>query len=82
MDHRRHPVRRFEDLSPRQKAIGAVSVLIQVSLAVTAWVDLARRPPEQVRGRQPLWAAVIAINYVGPALYFWRVVHHHAKTIP
>ena len=74
--------RSFQDLSPRQKAVGALSVVLQVSLAVAAWIDLAMRPAEQVRGRKPLWAAVIAINYVGPVVYYWRGISHHAKTIP
>jgi hypothetical protein len=43
-----------------------------VSLAVSAWADLAERPAEQVNGRKRRWAAIIAINFVGPVLYFTR----------
>lgn len=45
---------------------------VEVSLAVSAWSDLAQRPPEAVNGSKKKWAAVIAINFVGPILYYWR----------
>ena len=63
---------RWSDLSAWQKARGLVMVSVQGALAVTAWVDLARRPAELVRGGKGKWAAVIAINYLGPILYFTR----------
>ncbi|AVZ40754.1 MULTISPECIES: hypothetical protein [unclassified Dietzia] len=62
----------WSDLSDGQKAAILTLMSIQVSLAVTAWTDLAFRPAEQVRGSKGRWAAVIAVNFVGPALYFWR----------
>jgi hypothetical protein len=43
---------------------------IQLSLAATAWSDLARRPVEDVNGSKAVWAAVIAVNIVGPLAYF------------
>jgi hypothetical protein len=43
---------------------------VQISLAATAWVDLARRPAELVRGPKPAWALAIAVNFVGPIAYF------------
>ncbi|WP_253907975.1 hypothetical protein [Arthrobacter sp. H20] len=45
---------------------------VQLSLATTAWADLANRPEAQVNGRTSLWAAAIAINFLGPMLYFLR----------
>ena len=45
---------------------------VQVSLAVSAWADLARRPAEQINGPRTRWAAVIAVNFIGPILYFLR----------
>lgn len=45
---------------------------VQLSLAASAWADLARRPAEQVNGSKATWAAVIAINVVGPVLYFTK----------
>ena len=64
--------RSWADLSTRQRGSVAVLAALQVALAVTAWVDLARRDASQVRGRRSVWAAVIAVNYVGPLAYFAR----------
>ncbi len=41
----------------------------QLALAVPAWSDLARRRPAEVAGRKGVWAAVIAVNRVGPLAY-------------
>ncbi|MBE0009955.1 MULTISPECIES: PLD nuclease N-terminal domain-containing protein [unclassified Arthrobacter] len=62
--------RKWSDLSDRQKAMTLVMGSIQLSLAATAWTDLAKRPPEQVNGPKLAWTAIIAINFVGPVLYF------------
>ncbi|WP_208104024.1 PLDc N-terminal domain-containing protein [Modestobacter roseus] len=43
---------------------------MQLSLATTAWADLATRPADQVNGSKARWAAVIAINWVGPLAWF------------
>jgi hypothetical protein len=45
---------------------------VQVSLAVSAWSDLAQRPAEQVNGPKRRWMAIIAVNFIGPVLYFTR----------
>ena len=45
---------------------------MQISLSLAAWVDLARRPADQVRGAKRLWAAAILVNFVGPIAYFAR----------
>ena len=45
---------------------------MQVSLAATAWADLASRPAAKVQGSKGKWAAIIAINFIGPILYFTR----------
>lgn len=62
----------WEDLSTTNKTVTVVSGVVQVALAVSAWVDLARRPAETVRGPKGVWAVVIAINFVGPIAYFVR----------
>jgi hypothetical protein len=61
--------RRWSDLSPRQQLLTLIAGSVQLSLAATAWIDLARRPAEQVTGPKPLWAAIIAVNFVGPLAY-------------
>lgn len=62
--------RRWRDLSPRQQAAVLTLASVQLSLAATAWTDLAFRPAAEVNGRKPVWAAVIAINFLGPLAYF------------
>ena len=62
--------RRWADLTPGQRAGVLVLGSIQLSLAATAWTDLARRPARQVNGAKALWAMVIAVNFVGPLAYF------------
>ena len=62
--------KRWSDLSDREKTAILVAASIQISLAATAWVDLARRPSELVRGPKPAWALAIAVNFVGPIAYF------------
>ena len=61
--------RRWSDMSPGQRTAVVAAATVQIGLAVTAWVDLARRPAAQVRGPKPVWAAVIAVNFVGPIAY-------------
>lgn len=74
--------RRWSELSECQKIGVAIGATIQLTLAATAWTDLAFRPAYQVRGSKPMWAAVIAVSYVGPISYFVRGVQHHAPAIP
>lgn len=60
----------WKDLTDREKTAVLVAASVQLSLAATAWVDLARRRPELVRGPKLMWAAAIAVNFVGPIAYF------------
>ena len=62
--------RQWRDLSPSQRAAVLALASVQLSMAATAWADLASRPAAAVDGRKPVWAAVIAINFVGPLAYF------------
>ncbi len=61
---------RWHDLTSEQKTAVVVAASIELTMAVTAWVNLARRPSDQVRGPKALWAGIIAINGVGPIAYF------------
>ena len=74
--------RSWADLTGRQRAGIVVGGAAQLALAAVAWTDLAYRPSYQVRGRKPVWAAVIAVSWVGPVLYFLRGITHHAEPIP
>ena len=64
--------KQWQDLSGGQRAVTAVAGVVQLALAAAAWVDLARRPADQVNGKKGVWAAVIAINWVGPIAYFTK----------
>jgi hypothetical protein len=70
-------VRRWADLTDRQKTLVLVGASVQLSLAATAWTDLARRPASQVNGSKALWAAVIGVNFLGPIAYFTRGIRRH-----
>jgi Phospholipase_D-nuclease N-terminal len=62
--------RRWDDLTPREQTAVLTLGAVQLSLAATAWTDLARRPATQVNGSKALWALVIAVNVVGPLAWF------------
>jgi hypothetical protein len=62
--------KQWKDLSDKQRVAVLVAASVQLSLAATAWVDLARRPAELVRGRKGVWALAIAVNFIGPISYF------------
>lgn len=64
--------RHWSQLTERQQTVLLVVVSVQFSLAATAWADLATRPAALVNGRKDVWAAVIAVNFLGPIAYFAR----------
>jgi hypothetical protein len=64
--------RRWDQLPPSRKVLVMLLASLQISLAVSAWADLAERPAREINGRKGVWAAIIAINFVGPLLYFRR----------
>jgi hypothetical protein len=64
------PRRRWADLTPRQQTAVLVAASVQLSLAATAWADLATRAADEVNGSRLRWAAVIAVNFVGPLAWF------------
>jgi hypothetical protein len=64
--------RSWNELSPLARNFVAVSGLVQVGLFIAAQVDLARRPAEQVVGSKARWRMIAFLNFIGPAVYFWR----------
>ncbi|PPK65174.1 PLD nuclease N-terminal domain-containing protein [Actinokineospora auranticolor] len=68
--------RKWTDLTRCQRRGVIAAAVLQIGLAAWAWTDLAHRRAEQVNGPKPLWAAAIAINFVGPITY-WRWGRHH-----
>ncbi len=67
----RHKAKWSESSQSRRTFI-AVAGAVQVSLALCAWVDLARRPAAELRGSKSRWVPIIGINTVGPLAYFLR----------
>jgi hypothetical protein len=61
--------RSWRELSPRQRAGGAVLGAVEVVLTTAAARDLARRRPEQVRGPRWAWGLVLLVQPVGPPAY-------------
>jgi hypothetical protein len=64
--------KKWADLSKGQQTAMLVAGSIQLSLAATAYADLVTRDPEELNGSKGKWAAIIAINFVGPIAYFAR----------
>jgi hypothetical protein len=60
----------FEELSPPIRLAVMVLGTIQIVLYVTAYVDIARRPPDQIRGSKIRWRAICLLNTIGPLSYF------------
>ncbi|WP_411720119.1 PLDc N-terminal domain-containing protein [Mycetocola sp.] len=60
----------WNEMSTGQKVGVIATGLVQMGLATTAWRDLAKRSAQQVNGPKGLWAAIIAVNWVGPIAYF------------
>ena len=59
--------RRWDESSTVVKVLIMLLTAVQVSLAVSAWTDLAQRPAAHVNGTKRRWAAIIAINPMTPA---------------
>ena len=67
------------DLTPAQQIGTFITGAIQLALAAAAWTDLARRSADEVNGPKPVWAVVIAMNFIGPIVYYvfgrrWPVI--------
>lgn len=60
----------WKDLSERQKTMALVAGSVQISLLLTALVDIYRRPGGEIRGKKILWTLVAFVNFVGPIAYF------------
>jgi hypothetical protein len=56
-------------MSPRQQTAVLIVASVELSLTLTALVDLIRRPADQVRGDKRLWALGVLVQPVGPIAY-------------
>lgn len=77
-----HHRRTWAELTHEERRTAVIMASLQAALALAAWTDLAYRPEAQVRGRKDVWALVIAVNWIGPILYFARGMRHRAPAIP
>jgi hypothetical protein len=67
------PPQQWSDLSERTRKLIITAGVVDVTLRIAALIDIKRRPASQIRGRKPLWAAVVAVvNSAGviPISYF------------
>ncbi|AHD19723.1 membrane protein [Rhodococcus pyridinivorans SB3094] len=62
--------KKFAELSRPQQVLVVLLAVVQLSLAVAAWADLARRPADKINGSKLRWALTIAVNFFGPIRYF------------
>ena len=62
--------KKWSDLTTAQQAVILVAGSVQLALAATAWADLATRDASEIDGSKAKWAAIIAVNFVGPLTYF------------
>ncbi|MGY1858168.1 hypothetical protein [Modestobacter sp. SYSU DS0290] len=71
---RRRPVwlRPWAELTDRQRAVVLTLGSVQLSLAASAWADLATRPAAEVNGSKARWALAIAVGWIGPLAWFRR----------
>lgn len=68
-------IQSWHDLDPSTRRWIRIVGSVEASLKATALIDLARRPPEEVRGSKTRWAlALIFVNSAGilPVVYFLR----------
>ncbi|MFI5035093.1 MAG: PLD nuclease N-terminal domain-containing protein [Acidimicrobiales bacterium] len=56
-------------MSRVRRALTVAASVVQLTLAIVAGVDLARRPASQVRGRKAAWAPILGVNFIGPLAY-------------
>jgi hypothetical protein len=61
---------KWPDLSPRQRALLGAAAAAELTLKITALVDIQRRPADRIRGPKGLWRAAMAVNLIGPLSYF------------
>ncbi len=66
----RNNKKQWSEMSNPQRVGVVVMGAIQISLAIAAWTDLAKRDPSKVNGPKGRWAGIIGINFIGPIAYF------------
>ncbi len=62
--------KQWNDLTDTQKRGIVLLGVLQLTLLITALVDLRRRPADAINGSKRLWTALVFINFIGPIAYF------------
>lgn len=62
--------RRWQDLSPANRALIVTGATVQLGLLTAAQLDIRKRTPEQLNGPRWLWVVISFVNFVGPIAYF------------
>jgi Phospholipase_D-nuclease N-terminal len=62
--------KRWADLSDGQRALLLAAAAAELTLKITALVDIKRRPAARIRGPKAMWRAAMAVNLIGPVSYF------------
>jgi hypothetical protein len=71
--------RRWSDLSPQQKKIVVIAVVLNAIIASFTWRDLRRRPADLVRGPKFFWRVWSSLNTTGSVAY-WLVGRRRGST--
>jgi hypothetical protein len=64
--------RRWSDLTPQQKKVVVVALVLNSIIASFTWRDMRRRPASLVRGPKMLWRVWSMLNTTGSVAY-WLV---------
>jgi hypothetical protein len=66
------PIKKWSDLTAREKAPFVLRGIIQFALLAAALADIYRRPAEEIKGSKWLWSAAVFVNFmgIGPIAYF------------
>ncbi|HWK93413.1 MAG TPA: PLDc N-terminal domain-containing protein [Luteimicrobium sp.] len=60
----------WSELSGGKKALVVIVSLVQISLTVAGYRDLAKRSADEVEGPKLAWGVAMLANWVGPIAYF------------
>ncbi|MEV7960746.1 PLD nuclease N-terminal domain-containing protein [Oerskovia paurometabola] len=70
MAHKKAHKKSWSEFSGGKKVVMVVVSLVQITLTVAGYRDLARRPADEVEGPKIAWGVAMLANWVGPIAYF------------
>ena len=57
-------------MSPHQKRVLVVALVVHVIVLKLTWLDLRKRPDEAVRGKKRWWRVASSLNTMGSGAYW------------